>query len=45
MELAKDLNLLSHFNVELINDIKKGFMDRWNYKFDCERAIDYLNAD
>ena len=35
--------MLQHVNVDLLKQIEQGFMDRWDYKFDLERGVNYLN--
>ena len=43
VELAKELDMLSHVNGELITNITKGFKDRWDYDFNSERMLEYIN--
>lgn len=45
MELAKELDLLAHVNCDLITSVQKGFKDRWEYDFDADRAVQYLNEN
>lgn len=43
IKLAAEIGMIQHVNGELLEDVRKGFKERWDYQFDIEQGIQLLN--